>query len=196
MQKDKRVDEYIAAAKPFARPILERLRRLVHAAAPQIQETIKWGMPYFEYKGIVCHMAAFNHHCAFGFWKASLMKDADMLIANNGKAMGHAGKITDADDLPPDKVLMERVREAVRLNEEEVPLPPTSKKHTLPELPEELLHKLSRNKSVAKKFNALPSSHQREYVDWLLEARKPETREKRIKSILEWVNENSKGKRK
>src|SRR4051812_8290446 len=76
-QKDKRVDEYIAKAQPFAQPILREIRELVHATCPDVQETMKWSFPHFDYEGIMCSMASFKEHCAFGFWKGSLIKDAD-----------------------------------------------------------------------------------------------------------------------
>lgn len=115
--KDKRVDAYIAASADFAKPILRHLRKLVHAACPEIQEAIKWRFPHFEYHGLVCSMASFNQHCAFGFWKASLMEDYDKNLASLGEtAMGHFGKISRAADLPPDKILLKYIKEACRLN--------------------------------------------------------------------------------
>ena len=90
--KDNRVDAYISKSADFAKPILNHLRKLVHAACPQVEETIKWGMPYFDYKGMMCNMASFKNHCAFGFWKAALMKDFSEMKDNNESAMGHLGK--------------------------------------------------------------------------------------------------------
>ena len=73
MNHSPRIDAYIAKSADFARPILTRLRGLVHQACPQIEETIKWGFPHFEYKGIVASMAAFKQHASFGFWKGTLL---------------------------------------------------------------------------------------------------------------------------
>ena len=72
-KQDPRIDAYIAKAAPFAQAILQHIRKLVHKACPDITETMKWSFPHFEYKGVVCSMAAFKQHCAFGFWKASIM---------------------------------------------------------------------------------------------------------------------------
>jgi hypothetical protein len=47
------------------------LRDLVHKACPEVEETMKWSFPHFDYKGMMCSMAAFKQYCAFGFWKAS-----------------------------------------------------------------------------------------------------------------------------
>src|SRR5947209_17857964 len=114
---DTRIDTYIEKSVTFAKPILRHFRTLVHKACPDATESIKWGMPFFEYKGIICNMAAFKNHCSFGFFKAGLMKSAAELQANNGEAMGHLGKITSLQDLPADEVLIGYIKEAAALNE-------------------------------------------------------------------------------
>jgi len=122
--KNKQVDAYIAKAAPFARPILNHLRRLVHQACPEIQETIKWGFPHFEYQGILCSMAAFKQHCAFTFWKAALLSDKHKVFARvKEKAMGQLGKLASDQDLPGDDVLLLYIREAMQLNIEGRKLP-------------------------------------------------------------------------
>lgn len=123
MPKDKRVDNYIAQSPDFAKPVLSHLRKLIHEACPYVKENIKWGFPYFEYNGLLCSMAAFGNHCAFGFWKAALMKDAEELKENNAIAMRHSGKIKSLANLPPDTIIMNRIKEAMKLNEENIKLP-------------------------------------------------------------------------
>src|SRR5690349_21234752 len=105
--RDPRVDQYIAQAAEFARPILTHLRHLVHQAAPDIEEALKWNSPFFVQCGIVCHMAAFKSHCAFGFWKASLLFPP---AAKPKEAMGHFGRITQLSDLPSDDEIMDLIR--------------------------------------------------------------------------------------
>ena len=187
MPFDKRVDVYIEKAKPFAQPVLKRLRALVHKACPEAHETIKWGMPYFEYHGLLCHMAAFNHHCAFGFWKAPLMKDAAMLIANNGKAMGHSGKITSLEDLPPDKVLVERIHDAMKLNEEGIELPSRQRSKEQVRLPDALIAALRRKRSAFRKFEGLSRAHKSEYINWIDEAKTAETKKNRSEKVVEMI---------
>jgi hypothetical protein len=113
--KDARVDAYIAHAAEFARPILTHLRGVVHAGCPAVTETIKWGHPYFEYKGVLCSMAAFSAHCAFGFWHAQMRAATDGAKAS--EAMGQFGRITRLADLPNESSLKALVREAASLNE-------------------------------------------------------------------------------
>ncbi len=106
-KKDPRVDAYIAKSEDFAKPILTHLRKLVHAACPEAEETMKWSVPHFDYKGMLCSMASFKQHCAFGFWKTSLLSDAQKLLSSVGDtAMGHFGRITSLADLPSDKIIM------------------------------------------------------------------------------------------
>src|SRR5882672_7010889 len=110
--KDPRVDTYIAKAAPFAKPVLERLRSTVHAACPDVEETIKWGMPSFTYHGILCGMAAFKAYCTFGFWKGELIVDAK----DRGKqaAMGQFGRITKVAELPSARVMKDYVHQAMK----------------------------------------------------------------------------------
>ncbi len=109
--KDKRIDQYISKAQPFAQPIMKKLRVLVHKACPDVTETIKWGMPSFEYKGAMFGMAAFKAHCVAGFWKSKLLKDPKRYLgersAQGGEAMGNLGRMTSAKDLPPDLAINE-----------------------------------------------------------------------------------------
>src|SRR5688572_32247585 len=115
------IDAYIKRSAPFARPIMEHLRELVHKACPQVEETIKWGFPHFEYKGILCSMAAFKQHCSFGFWKATLMDDPNNILERVGKtSMGSLGALTSKKDLPADKVIIAYIKEAMKLNDDRV----------------------------------------------------------------------------
>src|SRR5690348_4157453 len=102
---DNRVDLYIEKAAPFAQPILQHIRELVHKACPEVNETIKWGMPFFDYKGVICGMAAFKQHCALNFWKGALLTDPQQLLQQGERtAMGQLGQITSLKDLPADKI--------------------------------------------------------------------------------------------
>ena len=191
MNKDKRVDEYIAKSADFAKPVLNHLRNLIHIACPQVEETIKWGFPHFDYKGMMCSMASFKHHCAFGFWKAALMKDADKLEENNARAMGHSGKIKSLEDLPPDKILIARVKEAMKLNDEGIKLQERKKIKATPEIvvPDSLKKELVKYRKASATFNNFSASNKKEYIEWINEAKTEETRDKRILTTIEWLTE-------
>jgi uncharacterized protein YdeI (YjbR/CyaY-like superfamily) len=190
--QDPRVDAYIKKSADFAKPILKHIRQTVHEACPQVEETIKWGMPSFMYKGILCGMAAFREHCSFGFWKSSLV------LANNGKpadeGMGSFGKIRSIDDLPEKRVLTAYVRKAAELNEKGVK-PRTRKQPTrrVPlVVPSYLAAALKKNTQAASTFNAFSYSHQKEYVEWLTQAKQDATRERRLVQTIEWLSEGKK----
>lgn len=173
-------DAYIAKAAPFARPILEKIRETFHKADPQIEESMKWGAPFFEHNGIVGSMAAFKQHVSWGFWKASLMRDR----------MEFREKVTDVSELPPEKKFIALIREAVKLNEEGVKVvrAPRSAPPSL-EMPDDFLAALRRVKGAMAAFEAFSPSHKREYVQWIAEAKQEATRAKRIAQAVEWISE-------
>lgn len=185
---DPRVDAYIASAQPFARPILERLRALVHETCPEVEETIKWSSPFFLYRGLFCHMAAFRQHCAFGFWKWKQVVGAD----GDDGAMGEFGRLATLSDLPPKKVLTGYLRKAMALNEAGVPAAThgrrASRKPPLA-VPADLTAALQRDAKARATFDAFSPSHRREYVEWIVEARREETRAKRLATTVEWLAE-------
>ena len=182
-KRDPRVDAYIERSADFARPILERLREIVHAAAPQADETLKWGAPYFDYKGPLCGMAAFKGHCAFVFWK-------DTLVVENpsDEAMGQLGRIETLDDLPPKKTLNTWLKKAVKLNDEGVKAPRSVRPPRPPvEVPADLKNALSKNARARAAFEGFSPSHRREYVEWIEEAKREETRNRRLATAIEWM---------
>jgi uncharacterized protein YdeI (YjbR/CyaY-like superfamily) len=182
-KKDPRIDAYIKRAQPFARPILKHLRKIVHAGCPDCQETIKWQMPFFDYKGTVCFMSAFKQHAAFGFWKGKL------LFGNEDEgAMGHFGRLTSISDLPNEKRLIGYVRKAVELNERGIQKkrPKPDVKRTLT-VPADLKSALAKNAKARKTFDDFSYSHKKEYVQWITGAKRDETRQKRLKTAIQWM---------
>lgn len=188
---DQKIDAYVAKSPPFAKEILEHLRGLVHKACPEVQETIKWGFPHFEYKGILCSMAAFKAHCAFGFWKGAIMKDPKKVMTIVGKtSMGSFNRIASLKDLPSAKILIDYIKEAMKLNDNDIKLPERSKKKTTPvETPAYFLKALKENKKALAIFNGFSNSNKKDYVEWITESKTAATRDKRIETSLEWIAE-------
>jgi uncharacterized protein YdeI (YjbR/CyaY-like superfamily) len=187
-KRDKRVDAYIEKSAPFARPILKHLRRIVHAGCPAVEETIKWQFPHFDYKGMVCGMAAFNNHCSFGFWKAEL------IFGNHEteeQAMGQFGRITSVADLPNEATLIRYVRKAAKLNDAGIKAPWQAARKNRPILPvpDYLTAALKKNTQARKIFENFSPSHRREYIEWLTEAKREETRDQRLKTAIKWMAE-------
>ena len=179
--KDPRIDAYIAKSQKFAQPILKRLRKIVHAGCPDVVETIKWGMPHFEHKGMLCGMAAFKEHCAFGFWNRALK------IPGKEGAMGQFGTVRTLSDLPADKVLIGYVREAARLNEIGKKVGPIRRKLKPLPVPPELRVALKTNPAALANFESFSASHRREYNEWIGEAKQGETRRKRTETAIGWI---------
>ena len=187
--RDPRVDTYIAKSAPFAQPILTRIRAAVHKGCPDVQETMKWSFPHFDYKGMLCGMAAFKQHCTLGFWKASLLKESGV-TAKSAEAMGQFGRITSVDDLPSEKELVALVRQAAQLNVEGVKVarqPKTPK--PMPKAPPAFLKALRANGKAKTTYDALSPSHRREYLEWIAEAKTDATRDRRIATTIEWLAE-------
>lgn len=183
--RDPRVDAYIEKSADFARPILGRLRETVHSAIPEAEETIKWGVPYFDFEGPVCGMAAFKRHCAFVFWKEKLVVEDP-----SHEAMGQLGRIESLDDLPPKKTLNAWLKKAVKLNEEGVKAPRSVRRPRPPvEMPADLKRALAKNARARAAFEGFSPSHRREYVEWIEEAKREETRKKRLARAIEWMAE-------
>jgi uncharacterized protein YdeI (YjbR/CyaY-like superfamily) len=186
-----KIDAYILKAQPFAQPVLKHLRKLIHQTCPDVEETIKWGFAFFEYKGPLCGMAAFKQHCSLGFWKAILMKDAEKLERNQDNSMGHIGKITSLKDLPSDKIIIGYIQEAVKLNEDGIKLPPRKKAAAAKPLPVPPYFKkaLSKHKKASEHFDQFTPAQKKEYIVWLTEAKTEETRHKRMEQAIEWISE-------
>jgi hypothetical protein len=182
--RDTRVDAYIAKSPEFARPILSRVRALVHEACPDVEETMKWSVPHFEHQGVLCGMAAFRQHCNIILWKGAL------IAGGKGRdEKGNFRNITTLADLPTDKTMIALLEKAARLNEEGVKSPArksATARKPIP-VPAELASALARNKKAAAAFEKFPPSHKREYSQWIAEAKGDDTRQRRVKSAIEWI---------
>lgn len=193
-KRDNRVDAYIEKSADFAKPILNHIRELVHKACPDVEETIKWSFASFDYKGPFFSMAAFKQHAVCGFWKYSLLNDPDGYLGERsnkgGEAMGNMGRITSIKDLPPDKVIIDLIKQAKKLNDDGIKLPPRKvkeKKEIV--VPDYFTKALNKNKKAHTTFKNFSPSHKREYLEWITEAKTEETRNKRMATAMEWLAE-------
>lgn len=188
------VDAYIEKAAPFARPILKRLRSIFHKASPKLDEAIKWGHVSFEYKGIVGGFASFKHHASWGLWKAALIDDPKKAMAGDASSAMGGGKLVVVDDIPDEAYLVGLIRQAVELNEKDVKLPRRSNPAKKPPIkaPKPFLDALSKAPAAKSFFEGLAPSCRREYLEWITEAKRDETRDKRIATAVEWLGEGKK----
>jgi len=190
--KEKAIDTYIAKSADFAKPVLNHIRELVHTTCPEVEEKMKWSMPFFDYKGeMLCHMAAFKQHAVMSFWKASLMKDPVLMEnAASETSMGHLGRITSLKDMPSDKKISAWIKEAMVLNDKGIKVvksKPADKKELV--IPDYFTKILNKNKTAKKVFEAFAYSHKKEYLQWITEAKTEETRNKRMASAIEMMAE-------
>jgi uncharacterized protein YdeI (YjbR/CyaY-like superfamily) len=194
---DPKVDAYIEKAQPFAQPILTHLRKLMHKGCPDVEEAVKWGHPFFLYRGtIVGHMAAFKQHCSFGFWGeeiGAVLRDAKV-VQDGG--MGSLGRITTVKDLPSEKEMVGWIRQASALVDagEHTSIMAARKKvvkapKPAPKASPEFTAALKKNKKASAVFEGFSPSCKREYVEWIAEAKRDETRDKRIAQAVEWIAE-------
>ncbi len=191
-KKDPRIDAYISKSAEFAKPVLKHLRRLVHQACPDVQETMKWSFPHFEYQGVLCFMSAFKQHCAFGFWKSSVLSESAAKVnTSNTQAMGQFGRITSIDDLPSERQMLSLIKKAVKVNESKVrPSPRAAKAAPEPvKVPDYFMAALRRDKKAMAVFTNFSPSHKREYVEWVTKSKSDETRERRLVQAIEWMAE-------
>jgi len=185
--KDPRVDDYIANAAAFARPILIEIRERVHAACPEVEEAMKWRQPSFEYKGLMCGMAAFKDHCVFGYWKAPLVLGA---AAEGANAMGYRDKIRSIADLPSKTAFKAHVKKAMALNEAGITVKrPASKPKAPLAMPDDFAAFLKKNKKAQVAFDGFSPSHRREYIEWVTEAKTEATRTRRMQQAIAWLAE-------
>jgi hypothetical protein len=189
--KDPRIDAYIARSARFAQPILRHVRKLVHQACPDVEETMKWSFPHFDYHGIMLGMAAFKQHCAIGFWKGELILGK---AAGSDGGMGHFGKVASLADLPGDKQLAAYIRKAAQLNRDKLKKPQTVvRRKTDPRpalsIPDYFSAALKRNKKALMTFDGFSYGHKKEYLEWITEAKRDETRNGRLKTAIVWLAE-------
>ncbi len=186
--RDPRIDAFIVKAQPFAKPILRHLRSLVHAACPDVEETMKWGMPHFDYRGaMMCSMAAFKAHAVFGFWHGAELLGKD---TRNAEAMGDFGRITSVGDLPSDATIKRLIRSAMRLNEAGVKRRVAYRKpapKAPPRTPPALAKALAKVPAAKAQWSAFAPSHKREYAEWITEARTDATRDRRVAQAVAWI---------
>ena len=185
------VDRYIENAAPFAQPILRRIRRAFHAAHPDVQEVMKWSFPHFQHKGLLGSMSAFKAHVSWGFWKGKLLSDPHGILPPVGETSMGGARFADVKDLPPDDVMVDYVREAIRLNEEGVKVARAPRAENRPEaeVPDDLAAALNKAAAAKKAFEKFPPSHRREYIEWITEAKQAATRQKRLAQAVEWMGE-------
>jgi uncharacterized protein YdeI (YjbR/CyaY-like superfamily) len=184
--RDPRIDAYITKAAPFAQPILTHLREVVHAACPDVEETMKWSFPHFMYNGMLCGMAAFKQHCNFGFWKGALV-----LADEAAGVKEQFDCITSVKGLPSKKALTSYIRKAMQLNDDGISVPKAKPRGASRPVvvPPELAEALARHAEAAAAFESMSPSQRREYAEWIAGAKRAETKQTRVEKTIAQLSE-------
>jgi hypothetical protein len=87
-ERDSRVDEYIDALPAWQQAICHQVRDLVHAADPEVEETIKRRVqPYFVLQGNICALLATKDHVNVFLYDGAIVPDPEGIITG-----GHDNK--------------------------------------------------------------------------------------------------------
>ena len=189
------IDAYIEKAQPFAQPILTHIRELMHKAVPDVDEAVKWSMPFFTYKGVIlANIAGFKQHVSFGLWNENVEAvRKETGVEQRGNAMGSFGKITSLADLPADAALKKLIQEAAGKIADGTRTKAwagrAKKDRPEAEVPPALAAALKKDKTAAANFKAFSPSCRREYCDWIADAKTEPTRDKRVAQAMEWIAE-------
>lgn len=191
MSRSAQIDQYILKSADFAQIILEHMRHLVHTACPEIEETLKWGAPSFVYKGkILCGMAAFKKHCAFGFWNSENIDDKHAILEKVGRtAMGNMGRIESLDQLPDSQYIIQLIQSAKAQIDAGNSKPKAKPISRVLIIPDSLKSALINDHEANAFFESLSTSQKREYAEWILEAKTEATINKRLITTIEWLKE-------
>lgn len=187
---NKKVDDYIAKSEPFAKPILEHLRAIIHETCPDVGEDIKWGTPHYSYKGDhLCMLGSFKNHCSFSIYKAEFLKDEKIAASvKAGKKFGYMDKVKSVSELPSTETLISLIKEAMSINEQGIKkvIPVSDKPKTL-ETPDYLLDALAANEKAKAVWESKSDAFRKDYLVWIIDAKTDATRQKRIEQSLEWL---------
>src|SRR5438270_1264994 len=177
------VNDSLANAPEGTRPILVRLRRIFRQASPKLEEAIKWGVPCYLFKGPVGGFAAYKQHVSWGLWKSRALNDPEGLLGRGVSVM--AGKITKVSEIPPAAKIIALIEQVIALNEAGIksPKPPE------PELPADFAAAMKKAGKAARHYAAFTPARKWQYVNWVTQAKRAETRAKRIEIAVERIGE-------
>ncbi|MES2616852.1 MAG: YdeI/OmpD-associated family protein [Bacteroidota bacterium] len=184
------ISEYIESMPEWSRDICKKLRTIIHKADPQMNEDWKWG-PNFNHNGMVCGIGAFKKHVSFVFFQGAQMKDAKKILqlggANAHNRMMHIFNVKDIKE----KVLMDYIKEAVQINMNGKAVGISSPAKVEIETPDDLQNLLEQN-GLTEYFDMLAYTHRKEYILWITDAKKEETRIKRLDKTIEMLQKKVK----
>lgn len=182
MNRAKSVEEYIDSAVRWQAE-LRRLREIL--CTTDLEEEVKWGAPCYTIDGKnVVGMAAFKAYFALWFHQGALLSDGKNVLINaqEGKTKAlRQWRMTSVSEIRASDI-RRYVREAIKITREGRTIKPERSRPLV--LPPELATALEGNKSAAAAYRNLRPGLQREYADYIAEAKREDTKTRRIDKIL------------
>ena len=164
-----------------------RLRNLIESST-DLSETVKWGIPVFTHEGKnVLGFAGMKHHFAVWFYNGVFLKDPHQVLINaqEGKTKAMRQWRMESEEDLDEKVFLELVREAISNEQKGLVWKPEKSKEL--ELPLLLKEKLKTDLSLQKAFELLPPYKQKEYAEYIAEAKREATRISRMEKIIPMI---------
>ena len=185
MKRYETVDAYIEHAENW-RDELIQLRQILNATA--LQEEVKWGAPCYTFNGKnLVGMGAFKSYLALWFFQGALLTDPKEVLVNaqEGKTKAlRQWRFKSKRDID-DQLIVAYVEEAISLQERGLEIKP--QRHQPVAIPTRLKAALSKNEQLSTAFNALSEGKRREYADYIAEAKRDETKVKRLEKIIPMI---------
>lgn len=181
----KKIDEAFSNLSGFQKTICLKLRKLIHETLPDIKEDWKWG-PNFNHHGMICGIWGFKEHVSFVFFNGGLMKDSFKLFTDgHDNSRNRMIKFFSGQDLSPQLIrqIAEYLRESALINEKSIKPVAQKRSLTIPTYFRTELHK----KKLEKKFTEFTKTKQYDYIEWITQAKREETRKAHIEKALELI---------
>lgn len=185
---DKAFDNFTGFQKKYC----NHLRALIHKALPDVVEDWKWG-PNFNVNGMVCGVWGFKNHVKLNFFKGCLMSDKYALFTDEDNAKGNRSIDFTEHMMIDDEKIMEYLKEAATLNKQGAKV---DRKAIATDIPEDLLRALNKHSGLKMYFEKMPPSHRREYCNYVDDAVGIDTKQRRVKKVIEMITDNRKAKEK
>ncbi|MGJ8745054.1 YdeI/OmpD-associated family protein [Polaribacter sp.] len=183
-----KIEEYISKKEKWRKELL--LLRSVFNDLP-VEETIKWGAPTYTFNGKnIVSLAAFKSYCGLWFFQGALLKDKSKVFINaqenKTKAMLQ-WRFYSSEEIDIN-LIKEYVLESIENSKKGKEIKPDRSKKELV-VPIELASELSKNKKLKENFDSFSNSRKIEFANYIAEAKKAETRLRRMEKIIPMILE-------
>lgn len=188
MKSFKTVDEYVLNVQK-RQEILIVLRELIKTT--ELEETIKWGAPVYTLNGKnVIGIASFKSYVGLWFFHGALLKDSANVLINAQKEVTKAlrqWRFTTVEEIN-DKLILNYLHEAIENQKQNKEIKPNRNKSLV--IPDELLKAFKKDQKLEADFMCFTKGKQREFADYISDAKRVETRSARLQKIIPLIQQN------